>query len=137
MLARKYYAQKGNSKGPMKTAALTPSSNQVIKNRMRSQVSNEVKVMQEFTSQKYTDRKKYETVKCSTADNTTTLDKSCSSGCEVTFKSPTGIRSNRVNYVHKDIIANSQGDYIQNVKENRSCLENDPKPEYGVCSKIV
>lgn len=138
MLAKKYYAQRGNSKGKMNTSALTPSSSIAIRNKVLSKSSNVAKTTQDFTSQKYTDLIKYEVIKCSTPDNTTTRQCGSTTGCSgYSYKTESGIRTNRVSYVHKDIVNNSQQDYIQKIKELRSCMENDPKPFNNITGGCV
>lgn len=135
MLARKHYAQKGNSKGAMRTSPVTPSSSLALNNKKRTYNSNTHKQMQDFSSKKYIEDKKYITLKCSTADNSTTRTPNCNNDCLYTTES--GIRTKRVNYIHKDIVFNTQGQHIEKAKENRSCLENDPKPTFAKCGVSV
>jgi hypothetical protein len=136
MLARKYYAQKGNSKGRMNTRAVAGSSSIVLNNKKRIYDSNTSKKMDEYTSKNYIDEKKYLTIKCSTSDNSTTKSV-CNDKCDVKYVSQSGIRSNRVSNIHKDIVFNTQGDHIEKAKENRACIENDPKPRYSICGVSV
>lgn len=120
MLARKHYAQKRNSKGAMNTRPVAGSSSIVLNRKIRSQTSNISKKLDEYTSEKYIEKKKHLTIKCNTADNTTTKECGPCSGSSAIGS------LKRVSYVHKDIVMNSQGDYLQKKIEKNVCLENEP-----------
>lgn len=131
MLARKHYAQKGNSRGNMNTRPIAGSSSIVINNRLRQQHSNTVKKMEDFTCGKATTLLKQKVMKCSTADNTTTI---CPSGCQTS--SAIGSRK-RASNLHKDLIINTQAKYIEETLPGKKvCLENEPKP-ISTCNNCV
>jgi hypothetical protein len=131
MLARKYYAQRGNSKGKMNTRAVAGSTNTRINKLLRSQTNNTSKTLDNYTSEKHTETLKHLTMKCSTEDNTKTRE--CNASCLNSTKP-----GRKYTDIHKDIVFNTQGEHLQKIKEQRACLENEPKPYNNVgCSFAV
>lgn len=131
MLARKHYAQKCNSKGKMNTRAIAGTTSTRLNNLIRSQTNNTAKPLEDYTSDKYTQTKKHLTMKCSTEDNTKTRE--CNSSCLNSTKP-----GRKYTDITKDIVFNTQGEHLQKIKEQRACLENEPKPYNNVgCSFAV
>ena len=132
MLRRKYYAQKGNSKGEMNTSPVAGSNYTMLKNRKNTfSFINMYKPMNNRrTSQIHTEIQKFNTIRCNTSDNTTTRDSTCSNR-------PNGDTSVTLNkkvcYVHKDVGVDDYKTYIEKQKTNRSCIQNDPVPVINTC----
>lgn len=126
MLARKHYAQKGNSKGKMNTRPVTPNSSMIINNRLRSQTSNVVKKMDDFSSSEALKQLKKKTIICDISNNIS--DDAICNGCNLKV----GSRRRTTGNLYKNMESNSQGDYITNeAHKHRVCDDNDPKPVYG------
>lgn len=128
MLSKKYYSQRHNSGGnvgAMNTNAIGLSSFFAIRRKTKCNGCNTVKPMQirpSASQQIY--KKKYDTLRCASEDNSTTIVKSYSSSCD-SSKQP----GRDICYVHKDITtAKSQGVYIDEFATKNSCIQNDPKP---------
>ena len=128
MLARKHYSQKGNSKGRMNTSAVAGSTSTRINQVKRSQTNNTSKVVGDYTSEKYMKWKKHMVIKCSDVDNTTTRD--CNYKCSTKI-------GRKYTDVHKDILFNTQSDYLQKKVERNSCFENEPKPYNNITAGCV
>lgn len=128
MLSKKYYAQRhnsGGSTGEMNTNAVGVSSFIAMRRKLGCNGCNTVKPMNDRpVASQYTFLKKFNTLRCKSEDNSTTVQKSYSSSCK------NGSRNGRdICYVHKDITtAQSQGVYIAEFTTKNACLQNDPKP---------
>ena len=122
MLARKHYAQKRNSRGPMKTSSVSGSSTIAINNKLRKVADCKAsKKMTDYNSSKYINQVKIATLQCNNdgKEGLNTRDTYCGCG--------SGNSGRTTNNIHKELTINTQSSYIEKRLACNFNIDNEPR----------
>lgn len=123
MLAKKHYAQRGNSSGAMKSGAVARSASSVIKRYVTS-AEQVYKPVADKTESRYIHELTQEAIKCNPGPRTNSV-----ATCP-----PPGSGCKPILTVHKDTNhVRTAGEQISHVINTRACYESDPVPTNNTC----